>query len=307
MDWILETGTRWIHFAQVDLSRYVMFAVGVWLALWVVLRHPMRGRKIRDARPPARQLAVEFMFSLRSIALFSTAGFLLYEAEQAGYLTGPELARRWGALWFGISLVAMVVVHDAYFYWTHRVIHHPRMFRRFHLRHHKSNNPSPFSAYSFDLSEALVNVAFVPLWMFIVPTDWEVTGLFMLHQIARNTLQHSGYEIMPARRDGRPMFDWLTGVTHHDLHHAQAGYNYGLWFTWWDRWMGTEHPEYHARFAAAVRKPRQNAGSGSVGPVKATVSVGVVGMFTGATLLFVPQDASAEIAGAVHSRVGFDR
>jgi sterol desaturase/sphingolipid hydroxylase (fatty acid hydroxylase superfamily) len=60
---------------------------------------------------------------------------------------------------------------------------------------------------------------------------------------------------MPARADGRPLFDWLTTTTHHDLHHAQAGWNYGLYFTWWDRLMGTEHPEYHARFAAAVRKP----------------------------------------------------
>ena len=61
---------------------------------------------------------------------------------------------------------------------------------------------------------------------------------------------------MPAARDGRPWFDWLTTTTHHDLHHAQAGYNYAPWFTWWDRWMGTEHPEYHARYAAADRRRR---------------------------------------------------
>ena len=35
----------------------------------------------------------------------------------------------------------------------------------------------------------------------------------------------------------------------------QAPYNFGLYFTWWDRWMGTENPNYHARFAASVRKP----------------------------------------------------
>ena len=62
--------------------------------------------------------------------------------------------------------------------------------------------------------------------------------------------------LTPARRDGRPMFDWMTTVTHHDLHHAQAGWNYGLYFTWWDRWMGTEHPQYHARFAAVATRRR---------------------------------------------------
>lgn len=296
MDWVLAIGTRWLHFAQVDLTRYVIFAVGVWLALWILLHYPMRGRKIRDTRPPARQLVVEFLFSLRSIALFSTVGFLLYGAEEAGWLRGPELARSWGWPWLAVSLVAMIVVHDAYFYWTHRLIHHPRLFRRFHLRHHRSNNPSPFTAYSFDVSEALVNVAFVPLWMVIVPTDWPVTGFFMLHQIARNTLQHSGYEIMPSKRDGRPMFDWLTAVTHHDLHHAQAGYNYGLWFTWWDRWMGTEHPEYHSRFAAAVRKPRENSASAAAHPARSSA---VFGLILGGVSLLTLRDAGAETPDAL--------
>lgn len=143
-------------------------------------------------------------------------------------------------------------------------MHDPRLFRVFHRRHHKSMNPSPFTAYSFDLGEAAIMAAFVPLWLFLVPTQWGVTGLFMLHQIVRNTMGHAGYELMPARADGRPMFDWVTTTTHHDLHHAQAGWNYGLYFTWWDRLMGTEHPEYHARFAAAVRKPLKGGKRGLV-------------------------------------------
>ncbi len=101
-----------------------------------------------------------------------------------------------------------------------------------------------------------MNAAFVPLWMILVPTSWPVVGLFMLHQIARNTLGHSGYELFPAGRDGKPLLGWLTSVTHHDLHHEQAGWNYALYFTWWDRMMGTEHPEYFARFAAATRQSR---------------------------------------------------
>ena len=115
-------------------------------------------------------------------------------------------------------------------------------------------NPSPFTAYSFDLGEAAINALFVPLWMIIVPTQWPVVGLFMLHQIVRNTIGHSGYELFPATRDGRPLLPWLTTVTHHDLHHAQAGWNYGLYFTHWDRWMGTENPQYMARFAQSVRR-----------------------------------------------------
>ncbi|QGZ94007.1 sterol desaturase family protein [Terricaulis silvestris] len=251
---IPEAAEHWLKFIQTDLTRYAIFAIGVWLVLWVVLAAVLRGRKIRDTRPPARQMVTEFAVSLRSVAIFSTIGLIPWLLERAGWLHGSEIASQWGPVWFWACLALMVVAHDTFFYWVHRLMHRPQLFRTWHRRHHKSHNPSPFTAYSFDLGEAAVMGVFVPIWVVAVPTPWTVVGLFMLHQIVRNTLGHSGYELMPARSDGRPMFDWLTTTTHHDLHHAQ-GYNYGLYFTFWDRLMGTEHPEYHARFAAAVRKP----------------------------------------------------
>jgi sterol desaturase/sphingolipid hydroxylase (fatty acid hydroxylase superfamily) len=251
---LIETAKWWLGAMKTDVTRYVMFAVAVWLVLWVIFRAALRGRKIRPDTPPPRQMVVEFLTSMRSIAIFSTVGLSTFLLEGAGLLPGPKLAATWGPLWFGASLALMILAHDAYFYWVHRLMHDPRLFRFFHRRHHKSHNPSPFTAYSFDLGEAVAMAAFVPLWVIVVPTPWQAVGFFVLHQIVRNTLGHSGYELMPAQRDGRPMFDWLTTTTHHDLHHAQAGWNYGFYFTWWDRWMGTEHPDYHARFAEAVRK-----------------------------------------------------
>ncbi len=252
---IATFAAQWLMNVQTDLTRYVVFAVSVWLVLWVVLARPLAGRKIRPDTPKPRQLLIEFGASLRSIAIFSTIGLFTFALDRFGLLPGPDIAAGWGAAWFWVSLILMIIGHDAYFYWSHRLMHHPRLFRVFHRRHHKSMNPSPFTAYSFDLAEAAVMASFVPLWMVSVPTQWPVVGLFMLHQIVRNTLGHSGYELFPARADGRPLLDFLTSHTHHDLHHAQAGYNYGLYFTWWDRLMGTEHPDYHARFAAATRRP----------------------------------------------------
>ena len=249
---IAAFATQWLMNVQTDLTRYVIFAVGVWFVLWIVLAKPLAGRKIRPDTPKPKQLLIEFGASLRSIAIFSTIGLFTFALERLGFLPGPRIAAEWGPFWAWASLVLMIVAHDAYFYWTHRAVHDPRLFRAFHRRHHKSNNPSPFTAYSFDIGEAVIQGSFVPLWMLLVPTPWWIVGLFVLHQIARNTLGHSGYELFPARRDGRPLLDFLTTTTHHDIHHAQAGYNYGLYFTWWDRLMGTEHPEYYARFAAAT-------------------------------------------------------
>ncbi len=291
---------RWTMDTTVDVVRYAVFAIGVWLLLWVIFRPLLKGRKIRPETPPARQLATEFAVSLRSIAIFSTVGLSLFALEAAGWLPGPAMAAGWGPLWFWASLIAMIVGHDAYFYWAHRLMHRPRLFRTFHRRHHRSHNPSPFTAYAFDIGEAAVMAAFVPLWMILVPTPWGVAGLFMLHQIVRNTLGHSGYEVMPSTRDGRPLIPFLTTVTHHDLHHAQAGYNFGLYFTWWDRCMGTEHPDYLARFAAAVRKDKRAPAPAASTPLSGAAKAGLV---LAAALFLLPgaqparADSLSDLAG----------
>lgn len=258
---IFAYAEHWFGNLTVDLSRYAVFAVSVWFVIWVVLRRPLRNRKLREATPPTRQLITEFVVSLRTVAIFSTVGLLMFGLDRAGLMTGPDTALRWGWKWGVVSLVAMVLAHDAYFYFTHRAMHHRRLFRMFHMRHHRSHNPSPFSAYSFDIAEGVVQAAFAPIWMMLIPTSWPVVGIFMIHQIARNTIGHCGYEIFPSNASGRPLFGFMTTVTHHDLHHSQGRYNYGLYFSWWDRWMGTEHPEYLNHYAAAVghRTPTQAA------------------------------------------------
>lgn len=245
----------WLGELQPTLSRYAIFTVGVWFLLWVVLRPLLAPRKIREATPPARQMITELMFSLRSMVIFATVGVGLTLMYRAGLYPLGKLADSWGPGWFVVSLVAGIVGLDAWFYWSHRLMHDPRLFRRFHRRHHLSNNPSPFTAYSFNVGEALVLIGFVAVFPLVFPMSSGAMQWVMLYQIVTNTLLHSGYELMPARRDGRPMLDFIVTTTHHDLHHAQAGWNYAAWFTWWDRWMGTEHPEYRTRYAAAAWRP----------------------------------------------------
>lgn len=250
-----DVGHLWLRELEPTLTRYAVFTLAVWLLLWVVLRPLIAARKIREESPPPRQMLTELMFSLRSMAIFATVGVLMTLMYRAGLYPLHDLADRWGPVWYAVSLFAGLAGLDAWFYWTHRFMHDPRVFRRFHRRHHKSNNPSPFTAYSFDVGEALLLIAYPLLFPLVFPMPDGAMNWVMLYQIVTNTLLHSGYELMPARRDGRPMLDFIVTTTHHDLHHAQAGWNYGAWFTWWDRWFGTEHPDYHARYAERAWRP----------------------------------------------------
>jgi len=243
------------HIVQFDTARYLIGAGAVFLIVNVLLAPRLKGRKIRPRSPDWRQMRREFLTSLRTALVFAMLGATIYVLRGAGlidvYLDPAE--RGWA--YFVFSVIALVVLHDAWFYWTHRLIHDPRLFRRVHRTHHKSHNPSPWTAYSFDISEAAINAAYLPLALLLIPASPLAIFLFLWHMMLRNAIGHCGYEIFPSLRSGRPMFDWMTTVTHHDLHHAQAGWNYGLYFSWWDRLMGTEHPLYHEKFAEAVRKP----------------------------------------------------
>jgi len=194
----------WLSSVIEDTTRYIIFATGTWAILWVALKSLLANRIIRPSSPPPKQLLTEFAFSLRSIAVYATVGVGMEFLARTGFYPLGDISAQWGPLWFVIALVLMIIGHDAYFYWAHRIMHDPRLFRHFHRRHHLSLNPSPFTAYSFAIGEALVMVMFVVLWPLVIPTPWPVIGLFMLHQIFRNTLGHSGYELMPARANGAP-------------------------------------------------------------------------------------------------------
>ncbi len=235
-----------------DFLRYALGAGGVYLLINIALAARLRHRKIRDDSPPSAQLWREILASMRTVLIFTLVGTSIVFGARADILRVYMDVQDHGLFYLGSSIVLIVIIHDAYFYWAHRVMHYPRLFRLLHRLHHKSYNPSPFTSYSFDPGEAVVNAIFLPLILLILPMHPIALFIFVVHMMLRNAIGHCGYEVFPANRHGLPMFGWLTTVTHHDLHHAHAGYNMGLYFSWWDRWMGTEHPQYHENFARAA-------------------------------------------------------
>ena len=241
------------HIFGTDFLRYVLGAGGVFLVVNVGLSGLLAERRLGDRTPQRGQVRREILSSLRTVGVFATlggCGVIILITFGLDRIYDDPAAYGWG--YFALSLVAATVLHDAWFYWTHRLIHDRRLFRRVHRLHHRSKKPTPFTSYAFNTGEAALNAVFMPLLVATVPLSGLAIFLFLAHMMVRNAIGHCGYELFPARRDGRPLLDWVTTVTHHDMHHTDGRYNFGLYFSWWDRWMGTEHPDYHARFAKAV-------------------------------------------------------
>ncbi len=251
LDYILT----WFFIFQYDWGRYLLFAGLLFVVVSIWKKEAWRHRKIRTKTPGTKQIRREIIYSTLATAIFGTFGFFIFLGEQFGFVRLYTSIEDFGWVYFWLSLVVMIVAHDAYFYWTHRLIHHKALFKHAHKTHHRSHNPTPWTAYAFDPLEAAINGAFVFLFVCIAPAHPAVLFLFMTHMIARNVLGHCGYELMPKGMTRHPLFKWLTSVTHHDLHHATSAYNFGLYFSYWDKWMGTEHPEYMAHFDRNTARP----------------------------------------------------
>lgn len=233
---------------------YALFAGVAWCLFYWLLRRRFRSRRIGSEDPTIPQVRREIACSVRSIAIFGLVTLGVVYAALGGWTRVYMRVDEYGWGWFAVSFIVMVLVHDAYFYWTHRLMHHQWLYRWFHRTHHLSTSPTPWAAYAFSPAEALVQAGIGPLVIFTIPTHPAAFSLFMIWQIAFNVLGHCGYEIFPRWFLRSPLGVVLNSVTHHGQHHEKFRANYGLYFNVWDRLMGTNHASYEERFDAVSRR-----------------------------------------------------
>jgi sterol desaturase/sphingolipid hydroxylase (fatty acid hydroxylase superfamily) len=144
-------------------------------------------------------------------------------------------------LWYlPVSLLAYLLAHDTWFYWTHRLMHRPRWFRIAHAVHHASRPPTAWAAMSFHPVEALTGAAVIPALVFLVPIHVAVLALVLTIMTVMGVTNHMGWEMFPRRLVHSRVGDWVITASHHNLHHEQYRCNYGLYFRLWDRLCGTD-------------------------------------------------------------------
>jgi len=253
---------RFPNFAEITTGttvalalRYLFLAGMAWLLCYVFFKNRWLHRKIVARFPQSTEVRREFAYSMLSMFIFGLVAAATVLASRQGWtqLYWRITDHGWG--WFWGSVPCMILLHDAYFYWTHRLMHHRRLFRWFHRVHHLSHNPSPWASYAFNPLEAIVQAGIFPLSVLLMPVHPLAFALFMLWQITNNVLGHTGYEIYPHWL----MKSWLRHIlntpTNHIMHHEKMQANYGLYFNFWDRLMGTNHQDYEPRFRQVTSRP----------------------------------------------------
>ena len=236
------------------LVTYAFIAGLFHVLFWFVMKKRLAHRKIQTELPKKGAVLAEIRYSLIAIvatALFSYGSVL---AVESGYTKMyREVAQYGWGYWF-FSLAMLFVLIDGYSYWTHRLMHHRLLFKYFHKVHHHSNRPTPWATFSVNVNEIIVNALFMPLVILVMPVHVNTSLVFALVSMVKNVMNHLGYEIFPAGAN-KGILKWLVSPTYHEIHHLKFNYNYGAFFTWWDKWMGTEHAKYDETFEKVCAAP----------------------------------------------------
>jgi Delta7-sterol 5-desaturase len=245
--------TTVVIFAVVFL-RYVLIA-GIFYVVFFIWR-PAKwsGKKISNRSYPAGQMKKEVGWSIVTASIFALTGTVMALLWQQGYLKIYMQWDAYGWYWLPVSLFISLFFHETYYYWIHRWMHHPKIFRKVHKVHHESNITSPWTAFSFHPLEGLLQALFLPLILLILPMHLYILLLQLTFMTFSSVINHLDIEIYPARFKNHFIGKWLIGATHHSLHHKQFRYNYGLYFTFWDRWKKTESPLYPELFEEKTKK-----------------------------------------------------
>ena len=224
-----------------SLGRYFLLAGIAWVFCYKPGVKRLHRFKIQKRRASRKQLRNELLYSLSTIVIFSLVGLTVCWMYKRGLTTLYTDVQQFGWPYFAFSFLIMVVVHDTYFYWTHRLLHQPWLLKHVHIVHHRSVNPTPWAAYAFHPVEAVIESFIVFPFITIFPVHMAAFLFFTLLVLVMNVMGHLGFEFFPKKvRSGRAGRDF-TSSTHHNLHHSKMTRNFGYYFTFWDRWMKTLH------------------------------------------------------------------
>jgi Delta7-sterol 5-desaturase len=238
---------KWTKIAGNVTFRYFLIAGTAFFLFYFILNGILANRKMQAKFPKLNDYTRDISYSLITILIFATMAAVVFVLLD-GYTLFYREVDTYGWVYFFLTFPAMFLIHDAYFYWAHRLMHHPRLFKAIHKIHHHSTNPSPWTAYSFHPFEAVIEAGIILVIGLILPVHVAAFGLFMLFQFSYNVYGHLGYELYPRNFHRTWVGRWINTGTAHNLHHQYFHGNYGLYTLIWDRLFGTLRPDYEEKF-----------------------------------------------------------
>lgn len=245
--------------------RYFLLVTPIWAMLYWHKPTKWAKRQIYEKLPSKAMQGFEIKWSVITSLLFGVSGVGLGLIWQLGWTKIYLPFSEFGLWYLPVSFLLMALVHDFYFYVTHRWLHLPNVYRRFHALHHQSLTPSPWASFSFHPVEGLIQALALPLIVLFIPVHPTVLLSYLTFMTISAIINHLGFEVLPANSLGRTLGKWFITGTHHAQHHRFFRTNYSLFFTFWDRIFSTEDPRFEAEL---LRQTRADEAPSTLTPAK---------------------------------------
>ncbi|WP_342076503.1 sterol desaturase family protein [Yoonia sp. SS1-5] len=234
---------RWVgQIFAVNFGSVVILAGALHLYLYVFAGQKMRLKF--DVRPMEKSSRFTFghqtwdniFWALASGVPIWTAWTVLYFYVAAngwvptldGFSTSP--------VWFVLMFFVIRFWQSFHFYWIHRLIHMPWLFKNVHHLHHRNVNVGPWSGLAMHPIEHWFYYSGI-LIHFVLPSH-PVHVLFHLFALNLGAIiSHAGFDKLLIR-DAEAI---KAGSFHHQLHHRYFECNYGSEEIPLDRWFGSFH------------------------------------------------------------------
>ena len=164
----------------------------------------------------------------------------------------PVLNATTNPIWFVVLFLLTPVWISFHFYWIHRFLHWPPLYRLAHALHHRNTNVGPWSGLSMHPIEHLM--FFSSILIHWVVAAHPIHILFHLqHQALTAVTSHTGFESLLVK-DKKQL---ALGTFHHQMHHRYFEVNYGNLEMPWDKWFGSFHDGTEEAHKALAERRRR--------------------------------------------------
>ena len=182
----------------------------------------------------------EVKYSILSLFLFSVIANILYGTKLIEYTKLYHNISEYGWLYYFSIIPIMFIIYDLYFYITHRIMHHKKLFNLFHITHHKSKVTSPLTALSMDVLEAIINQGALVLLFFLFPIHTSHVYIWVLVTISYTIYLHSKIQLFSNKFLETKVGKLINTTKTHSEHHLKFKGNYGYYTLIWDKIFKTE-------------------------------------------------------------------
>jgi sterol desaturase/sphingolipid hydroxylase (fatty acid hydroxylase superfamily) len=220
-------------FFSIILLRYFLVAGGTY---WLFYSSANKSLNLKS--PPAKLIIKDITLSIAATIASAICAALVMTIYDSGATRLYSATSDYGRWYLILSFIGVILLQDTCYYFFHRGFHHPLVYDWLHKGHHRSKNPTPWTSFALDFPEALIQGLFLVVIVFLVPLHFSVLALWLITMTIWSLVNHLGFELFP-NFPHHWLGKWLISSDHHSLHHRRYTRHYGLYFTIWDRLLGT--------------------------------------------------------------------